>query len=253
MKESFCINCGQPVSTSFCPECGQQVRIPGLTWKVLMKDFAHRWIGFDNQFGRTAKDMVLKPAYVVEEYWKGNRVRYISPLAYLVVMSALFLLSFDLFGVDKAGFIGKTQETFQGTIETQDQQAFVQGMIQTFSQNMRLLAGLMIPFMALGIALVYKSTSYLKGIVIATFITSELLWMSLVSVAVAGIFGKMLLMPQILLTLAYYAWTLESLHRKGNRVLGWLKGLWAYLAGYVAFMLLIVVVTVVYVVVTKLL
>ena len=110
-----------------------------------------RWLGMDNRFARTFINLSIRPTLVIEEYLAGNRVKYIGPISYLIVMTALYILSFNVFGITPAEFMQNAAETF-GTPElnqNQDialkQQEFMSTYLSVFSSNMRLMVASIIP------------------------------------------------------------------------------------------------------------
>lgn len=93
---------------------------------------------------------------VISEYLDGNRIKYIGPLSYLVVMSALYVLSFQLFNVDPQEYMGQAANSIQSSEQTQDQQAFMQSYMQTFTDNLRLVVASLIPFFSLSLIIFYS-------------------------------------------------------------------------------------------------
>jgi len=96
-----CINCGETSDRYFCAECGQKLEVRKVTWRSIADEVSAHWLGFNNQFFRVVRHLTTRPDKVITSYLSGNRVQYIGPLGYLVIMSAFYILAFDYLGIDK--------------------------------------------------------------------------------------------------------------------------------------------------------
>ena len=92
------MNCKTTLQGDFCHYCGQK-KIDNHqesflhTIFHLLGDFIH----FDSQIFRTAIPLLFKPGFLVNEYFKGKRMRYLPPVRMYVFLSFLFFfLTFSL-------------------------------------------------------------------------------------------------------------------------------------------------------------
>ncbi len=240
-----CINCGLEVSSNFCPDCGQKTKVLPITWKGLFSELSSRWLGLDNRLFRTFKGLWIRPHVVVEEYLAGNRVKYIGPLSYLVVMSALYIFSFSIFGVTTEEFLAKTTENFQPLEQSKTQQEFMTGYMQKMSQNMRLMVASLIPFMALSLIIFYKGRNYLQNFLVISYATSQLLWLSILTVAVLGFTGYSPLSIGFVINLGYFIWLIGKLNPRGGFFWTYFKALLSWVVGYAFFLISVMLITVV--------
>lgn len=82
-----CINCSYQLSDhdKFCPNCGNKVIQGKVTLKSLLGEFANRFLSFDSKFFVTVKDLTLRPEKVINAYLQHNRVKYLTPINFLII------------------------------------------------------------------------------------------------------------------------------------------------------------------------
>jgi Protein of unknown function (DUF3667) len=86
-----CRNCGATLTGPFCSRCGQ-----GRVGRITLRSFAHevaaQLVEVDHGFLHTFVEMLRRPGAVIREYIDGRRRSYTSPVAYILIASALSLL-----------------------------------------------------------------------------------------------------------------------------------------------------------------
>ncbi|ASK89868.1 DUF3667 domain-containing protein [Sphingorhabdus sp. SMR4y] len=91
-KGGTCLNCHSAVTSRYCTECGQSLHVHrsiGAFWH----DILHGVLHFEGKFWRTLPLLVWKPGDLTRRYVRGERAKFISPMA-------LFLFSvFMMFAV----------------------------------------------------------------------------------------------------------------------------------------------------------
>lgn len=239
------MNCGNSVESNYCPDCGQKTKVLPITWKGLLSELSSRWLGLDNRLFRTFKGLWIRPHVVVEEYLEGNRVKYIGPLSYLVVMSALYIFSFSIFGVTTEEFLRVTAEGFQPAEQTQTQQEFMATYSQRISQNMRLMVASMIPFMSLSLIIFYKRRNFLENFLIISYATSQMLWLSILTLAIFATTGYLEMTFSFILNIGYFAWLIGKLNPQKGKFWTYFKPLIVWIVGYIFFMLSIGFITII--------
>lgn len=245
MPTHTCINCDTKVESSFCPNCGQKTQIRPITWKGLFAELSSRWLGMDNRLARTFVNLWRRPDVVIENYLQGNRVRYVGPLSYLVIMSALYIFSFSIFGVSTAEFLQDSSENFQASNQSEQQAAFMTDFMGKISDNMRLLVASLIPFMALGLITMYRRRNYLENFLLVSYITSQMLWLSILGLGIFAYAGYNPQVPAFLINVAYFAWVVGKMNPQKSKIWTYLKSIFAWLVGYIYFMLFVMVLTII--------
>ena len=88
-----CPNCGARADGRFCPSCGQHQMRGRLTLRRLWTEFASRVFNLNRGLLATVVGLSRQPGQVPLDYVEGRRGRYTNPLTYLLLASALSLLT----------------------------------------------------------------------------------------------------------------------------------------------------------------
>ena len=235
MKE--CINCGAESSNKFCPICGQKLEVPKVTWRSIADEIGSHWLGFNNKFFRAIRYLTIKPEVVIQSYLKGNRVRYIGPLGYLVVMSALYILAFDYLEIDKADYFRRIQEAIAGEIVEDPSRLETDLIVSTrdkLAEYLRLIPAMNIPLVAFAVWIFFRKigNTYLENVVAISYSQAHLLWLTIVSLVVFKFTDTQMTVVWELLSLAYYTFVITRFYYRKNYFVTGLKSLLSVLVGY---------------------
>ena len=241
MKE--CINCGNVCDTPYCPVCGQKMEVTRVSLKGITSEFFSKWMGFDTQFGRTVIDMAVRPGEVILSYLHGNRTKYIGPLGFLVVMTALILISFDAFGLTVQDFLDQNQSNFNDAIgqEASEQQVKFQKVVSEFiAKYYRFFSAIMIPFWAISFWFFYRSAklNYIERLVAAIYMSSEGMWITILMLGIFALTGKLFNLEALILSSFFYAYCLHRTFPSANFFISFLKGVGSILVAFVLVMLI---------------
>ncbi len=93
LQKRECASCGKAFETPFCPHCGER-RLSEKDFSAfsLVNDFVVDVFNIENKFWRTLKCFFFKPAAYVDEYIKGARKKYISPIKLFLIANAWYFL-----------------------------------------------------------------------------------------------------------------------------------------------------------------
>lgn len=245
-----CVNCGHQSDFLHCSECGQKLDVKRVTFRGIVEEFFSKWIGFDNQFGRTVIDMTLRPGLVLKAYLKGNRTKYLGPLGYVVIMTALLIISFDLFGLEVSDFLKVNSETFAPSTQevSENQRALQQKLMEFMASNFRFLAAAMIPFFAISLAWFYRGEkyNYVERVVIATYLSCQSMWITILTLAILAISGHLFNISGVILAIIYYSYALHNAFPRKNYAVALLKTTGVYVGAVLVFTLSMVVVGIMY-------
>lgn len=91
-EEHICYTCGTQYVGNFCPRCGQAGRVGRFSAKTAVLNFFDVWgLGSRNIF-LTARDLILRPGYMIRDYLKGMQMAYFPPFKMYFLLAALSLL-----------------------------------------------------------------------------------------------------------------------------------------------------------------
>ena len=243
-----CINCGHTGPGHFCSNCGQKLTVETITWKYVASEFLDRWFGIDTKFGRTVIDLFKRPAEVIKIFLAGNNIRYIGPLGYYIVMSALLILLFEALNISIDQFLMSNNESLgmDSTQQSTQQQEFQKLVYQWMAKNFRFIGGMMVPFLALSGKIFYRKTTYLHHVITATYFQSHVTWFSLIMLLIYKVSdynasGVVVIATTIYLMIAYMLAFSPTKKFKGL-----IKGLLIWIVGYFLMMIIAMVVGVSY-------
>lgn len=86
-EETECRHCGYVFCGNYCPRCGQN-RAAGKGKPRFLKTFREAYPQLSNNFLRTIVHLLLRPGYMMRDYFRGHRVIYQSPVStFLIALS----------------------------------------------------------------------------------------------------------------------------------------------------------------------
>lgn len=87
---SYCLNCGTQLKGEYCHYCGQKKLRHEHGFFMTMAHFLGDFIHFDSQIFRTIVPLIFRPGFLVNEYMRGRRADYLSPIKMYVFLSLIF-------------------------------------------------------------------------------------------------------------------------------------------------------------------
>ena len=113
---AICLNCEAPRLGAYCQACGQHHLDDRLTVRLLLREFAQRFLKLERGLFYTAWRSVVAPGPLAQDYIGGKRKRYLNPLSYLLVGSAVAVLLMPFYA---------SEERMQSQFEAQRQSSTV--------------------------------------------------------------------------------------------------------------------------------
>lgn len=96
-RESACLNCGCKLTGAYCHCCGQQAHVHR-TISAWWHDFLHGVLHVDGKFWRTLPMLALHPGELTRRYARGERAKFVSPLALFLFSVFAMFAAFSLLG-----------------------------------------------------------------------------------------------------------------------------------------------------------
>jgi len=93
-----CTNCGTPLSGRFCSRCGQEDRPldPGVG--ELVRELAQELSSLDSRVARSVRRLFFSPGFLTNEYWRGRRAAWVSPVRLYLIFSVAYFAIVSLTG-----------------------------------------------------------------------------------------------------------------------------------------------------------
>ncbi len=127
LQTKKCASCGDEFDTTFCPKCGER-RLTEKDYSAfsLVNDFIVDVFNIENKFWRTLRTFLVRPSRYVDEYIKGARKKYISPIKLFLIANAWY-------------FLFPAMDTFKSTWNTQLERLphsdLLNGFLVRFQEN----------------------------------------------------------------------------------------------------------------------
>jgi hypothetical protein len=230
----ICINCGADDEGKLCSNCGQPLQVKRITIREQWHDFVDKEYGLDGQFFQTVKELTIKPGYVAREFLRGNRVRYFGPIGYYFFMITLFLLVLSMIGMNFTDYMKAMQE--QMPMQDQSNSEFGNNTRNWVSDNMKLVAFIIPPFMAFAAQRVFfrkQGLNFLEHSVPVFYLLGHWYWFSTIEAVVFHYFGYSIGSgAQLIIVSLYLGFGYVTFIPTQPKWKTFLKGMGVYWTGY---------------------
>lgn len=234
-----CKNCAVPQEKGqkYCSNCGSKIIDHRISVKSLFSDFSKDVLGWDNKYFRTVKDIILRPEKVVLPYLDGTRKRYMSPLAFFSIGTAIAVLIFNVFadeylamveevsssqssffydlGVEAGGGEISNSELIEKKEALQLEQIERQKKIQeVILKYFNLFSFLYLPFYALFSFFTYRKLHTFGEHLVINAYTQGVLFITTISLFLLSIISETnIFLFNILLYIPFYSYVFSRIHQ----------------------------------------
>ncbi len=91
-KKKVCLNCGETTRGNFCAQCGQPTSTGKISFREIMKDFFGSTFALDGPLLKTIWTLIVNPGKLFREFIAGKRKTYFKPVAFFVLITAVYLI-----------------------------------------------------------------------------------------------------------------------------------------------------------------
>ncbi len=230
-SETYCRNCETPLQGSFCPSCGQRASIHKVTFRETFEDLTSAVFSIDAPFVRTIKELIIAPGRLFRSYLSGKRKSYYKPVAFFVVMTVGYLILRSLVQFDpfENSSVDKSKLPDADTIlATRDYMlAHINKLLFFFVFTLGLMMKLFF----------YKRYSLAEYLAVSFYMVGIYTFFGVFNVLLVRFAGPNWQTFAILVMLVYFIYALVSF-LEGSKIWIVLKGLLAYIFGFVLYTLL---------------
>lgn len=106
-NQTTCVNCEAPIAGNFCSHCGQSTSVHRITFRETIKDFFSSTLALEGPLLFTIGSLIKKPGMAFRNFVGGKRKPYYKPVAFFVVLTAIYLIVRSL--IDYDPFAGQAQ------------------------------------------------------------------------------------------------------------------------------------------------
>ena len=99
-EKTHCLNCHREYDKSYayCPYCGQENKKFKLGFKYILSEFLAGSLNIDSKFVKSFEMLITRPAFLTEEFLKGRRASYLSPMRIYLLASLVYFTVYSLTG-----------------------------------------------------------------------------------------------------------------------------------------------------------
>lgn len=236
----ICINCNKAVNTPYCSQCGQPHPPQHISLGQISADIQGRAYGTSGLFPRTLRDLFTKPGHVAATYIAGNRVTYSRPVGYFLLMITILLVLVNLLNFDYAGFL-ETSNATEG-ITNPGQIKLQHEMYQFFTNNLRLVSLVIIPFQAFFARWFFfrkQNFTYLEHTVLPLYVAAQMNILTIFSVLLFQVSGWYFpLSVSGIIQLLYFSFAYTGWIQSQSKLKVFFKSIGIYLFSIVGFSIL---------------
>lgn len=102
-NKTLCLNCGTQLQGNFCHNCGQSAKVKRLSFSDTIRDFFSSSLAVEGPFFKTLKGLIVNSGQLFREYIAGKRKTYYKPVAFFIMLTAIYIIVRSLIKLDSFG------------------------------------------------------------------------------------------------------------------------------------------------------
>lgn len=165
--ETTCKNCNNVFEGNYCNNCGQSAAVKRINWKYIYDDVKGNYLSFNKTKLYSAKELFLRPGYLIRDFLDGKRVNFYKPVSLILFVASVYAYLFHTFNIDP--FIGMQS----GSSNQGDNKL---NLIHDWVNSHFSIASLIsVPVFALSFYIIFKKQNYnfSEFLVINTFLAAQ--------------------------------------------------------------------------------
>ena len=99
-KNTNCLSCGTTIQGNYCLQCGQPTSTGRITFKETFNSFLSIAFAFEGPLWMTIRLLITNPGKLFREYIGGKRKAYYKPVAFFILVTAVYLILRALINFD---------------------------------------------------------------------------------------------------------------------------------------------------------
>ncbi|PCI64487.1 MAG: hypothetical protein COB37_01330 [Kordiimonadales bacterium] len=234
-----CANCGTPLDGQFCHRCGQRNLEGRLNARHFVSQAFEEITSLDSKIGRTVWGLIQNPGQVSLRYIGGERMRYVNPLKYFLLVFALFYLAMVTTGGMDA-FVDNTVNE-NGPIDTSPEQMLANSALElkdVLRDQLNFVVILILPLFALVLRWQFwrSGKNYVETLCMVFYAFAQIYLYSIFAVLAQHALGSFNNDVDVLIRTAVLAYTFKVFFE-----MGWIKA-------FVTSVLSVIIYTVIFIV-----
>jgi len=170
----ICKNCEQNFNGNFCNNCGQNSNVGKIEYKYLLNEIPNSIFQVNSGILFTIKELFSSPGNSIREFLKGKRKKHFKPLAFVLLISTLYVLITYL--TDKYIFLGDGISGIADSMNNDEAKSSITAKILNwFAQNNGYATLIILPFFSLASYLTFIKSkyNYFEHLILNFYITGQ--------------------------------------------------------------------------------
>ena len=183
LSNTVCKNCSQRFEGAFCNNCGQDARVRRIDSTYIVDEVTNNLFQLNRGLFFTMKRLALKPGDSIKEFLEGKRKQYVKPLSYVLVTSALYVLTTFFLGLNTF-FQDFTEGFTSGVTDEGDAvAAAILNILTWLTNNHTYTVLLTLPLFSAASYLAFKRSryNYFEHLILNMYITGQQMLIYLLS------------------------------------------------------------------------
>lgn len=172
---STCKNCNKKFIGQYCNYCGQPAHTHDINIAYVWHEIQHGLFHIDKGILYTTKELFTRPGYSIKEYIAGKRVKHFKPVAYLIILSTIYVLLAHLLKIEFAS--GKAYITLNGVgdVKSSEVSDIVTHTIAWIKEHYAYSTLILLPVISFSTYLAFRKSkyNYLKHLILNCFIAGQ--------------------------------------------------------------------------------
>jgi hypothetical protein len=223
-----CTNCKAEVLLNFCPNCGHPSSVERIDGRYILKEIGSV-LNFQRGILYTLKALTVHPGKSMRDYLTQHRTRLVKPTAFIIITSLFYSLCMAVFNFED-GYVGYVD----------DDGSTANNLFRWVQDNYgysNLMMGVLIAFWT---RLFFRRYPYnlFEILIMLCYVIGMGMFMLAIFGIVEGLTNLKVLQFGAILLFVYATWAIGQFF-DGRKISSYLKALFAYLFGLIAFSLML--------------
>lgn len=126
-REHLCKNCKTHFTGNYCYNCGQNSNTKRISWKNFFDNLFGGLTNITKGFWFTMIELFSRPGHMINDFLEGKRVIYEKPFQMMLILAAIYAISFELIYPDPVNEEGKKISNGLVTFEIKEKDSTIKG------------------------------------------------------------------------------------------------------------------------------
>ena len=222
-----CKNCEAEIALNYCPNCGQAAKLKRIDWHYIQHEIEHV-LHFDKGILYTIKELLIRPGKSVRDFIGDNRSRLVKPIIFIIITSLIYSIIEHFFHLESSYINAKDLGN--------ESIAMIFKWMQNHYGYANIIMGICIALMT---KIFFKKYGYnfYEILILLCFVMGVGMLIFALFAIFEGILKVKLMQVSAIIAIIYTSWAIGQFF-ENRKIANFFKAFFAYLLGYLTFVLL---------------